>query len=72
MQIPGGFAAEMSFREALDLYIFLRAREEELSAGAERLYEALRSFLYERLSIEEMEKPEELLSRINPPLYGDR
>lgn len=72
MQVDGNFTAEMSFRDALDLYIFLRAREEELSAGAEQLYEELRSFLYGHLSIEEMEKPEELLSRIRSSSSGEK
>jgi|GEM_PF-1543265 len=58
------FEARMDFREALGLYIFLRNREEELSGGTAKLYERLRSYLYGWLSIEDMEKPEELLSRI--------
>jgi hypothetical protein len=60
----GDFIASMDFREALGMYIFLRSREEDLAGAAERLYCRLRAYLYERLSIEEMECPEELLSRL--------
>jgi hypothetical protein len=64
MDRSGDFIASMDFREALGMYIFLRRREEELAGAAAKLYDRLRSFLYERLSIEEMERPEELLSRL--------
>jgi len=68
----GDFATTMDFREALGMYIFLRASEGDLPAGAARLYESLRSYLYGRLSIEEMEKPEELLYRIEHPARTER
>jgi hypothetical protein len=58
------FSLDVDFRSALALYIFLKAREEELSDAPSALFERLRAFLYERLSIEEMERPEELLARI--------
>ncbi len=58
------FNLEMGFRQALELYLYLKAREEELSGGAAGLFDELRSYLYERLSIEEMEHPELLLARL--------
>jgi hypothetical protein len=61
---PDDFTATIGFRDALGLYIFLRGREEELTEPAAKLYDRLRSYLYERLSIEEMERPEDLLSRL--------
>ncbi len=64
MDETGDFSATMDFREALGMYIFLRGREDELPPAAERLFEGLRSYLYGRLSIEEMERPEELLRRM--------
>jgi hypothetical protein len=64
MDESGDFVASMDFREALGMYIFLRKREEDLAGAAAKLYDRLRSYLYERLSIEEMESPEELLSRL--------
>ncbi len=67
MDKSGDFAATMDFREALGMYIFLRGSEGELPPGAARLYESLRSYLYGRLSIEEMERPEDLLYRIEHP-----
>lgn len=60
----GDFVASMDFREALGMYIFLRKREEDLAGASAKLYDRLRSYLYERLSIEDMENPEELLSSL--------
>ena len=59
------FVARMGLRAALQLYIFLEAREEELSGGAAEIYAALRTYLYDRLSIEDMESPEALLPRLD-------
>jgi len=58
------FIARMSFKAALKLYLFFEAREEELEEGAEELYSALRAYLYENLSIQDMEQPEALLRRL--------
>jgi hypothetical protein len=57
------FIARMDLRSALRLYVFLEAREDELELGVAELYSELRSYLYERLSIEEMESPETFLAR---------
>ncbi len=59
------FSFDMNFRDALALYIFFRGREEELAGTASALSDRIRDFLYDRLSIEEMERPEELLSRLD-------
>jgi hypothetical protein len=58
------FKAQMSPKTALRLYLFLEAREEELAGGAEELYAALRAYLYENLSIQDMEQPEILLKQL--------
>jgi hypothetical protein len=59
------FSAHLSLRAALQLYIYLAAREEELVGGPAELYASLRGYLYDRLSIEEMESPETLLSSLD-------
>lgn len=57
------FTPRLCARAALQLYLFLEAREDQLGGGSAELYAALRAYLYERLSIEEMESPETLLAR---------
>jgi hypothetical protein len=59
------FNARLGLRGALQLYIFLAAREDELAGGAAELYAALRAYLYDRLSIEEMESPGTLLAALD-------
>lgn len=58
------FIARMDIKAALSLYIFLEERESELAIGAAKLYAALRAYLYDHLSIEEMESPAALLDRL--------
>jgi hypothetical protein len=58
------FSANLSFKGALELYIYLLEREEELPRGACSLFVSLRSYLYDRLTVEEMESPKELLTRL--------
>jgi hypothetical protein len=60
------FSLEIEFRNALALYVYLKQSEENLSGAPAALYESLRSYLYERLSIEEMEEAETLLARLSP------
>jgi hypothetical protein len=59
------FTVRLGFRGALQLYVFLEAREEELIGGTAELYAALRTYLYDRLSIEDMESPETLLATLS-------
>jgi hypothetical protein len=59
------FVARLGMRDSIQLYLFLEKREEQLSGGASALYAMLRSYLYERLSIEEMEFPEAFLSKLD-------
>lgn len=59
------FEARLSFKEALQLYLFLQPREGELSGGPDRIQAQLRGFLYDRLSIEEMEDPAALMARLD-------
>jgi hypothetical protein len=60
------FTARMGLRDALELYLFLSRKEMELDAAASagRFYASLRGYLYDHLSIEEMESPEALLKRL--------
>ncbi len=58
------FTARMSLKSALKLYLFLEAREEDLEDGAEELYSSLRAYLYDNLSIQDMEKPLILLQKL--------
>lgn len=59
-----GFEASMELREALELYLFFESCGADLPPSAVSLRDKLRQYLYERLSIEEMEKPEALLGRL--------
>lgn len=58
------FSASMGLRDALELYLFLEAEDAELPLSASVLRSELRSYLYEHLSIEEMESPRALLDRL--------
>jgi hypothetical protein len=58
------FVTRMELREALELYLFLEAREDKLDGAAAKLFAALRAYLYEHLSIEEMESPRILLETL--------
>lgn len=58
------FTSKISLREALECYIFLQDKEPELPRGALILFGQLQQYLYQRMSIEEMENPERLLSRL--------
>jgi len=60
------FSLEIEFRSALALYVYLKQREEDLQGAPAFLFDSLRSYLYERLSIEEMEDAETLLARLSP------
>ena len=52
------FTARMSLKTALKLYLFFEAREEELGEGVAELYASLRSYLYDNLSVQDLEQPE--------------
>jgi hypothetical protein len=52
--------SNLSGRETMGLYLFLRQREEELDDTLYSLYVRLQRLLYERLSIEDMEQIEKL------------
>lgn len=58
------FVARLELKGALELYLFLGEKEAELSGGPASLLAQLRAYLYERLSIEEMESPASLLKRL--------
>jgi hypothetical protein len=59
------FCARLDIREALRLYMFLEAREDELSEGVDGLYSRLRTYLYENLSIQDLEQPEKFLQKLD-------
>ena len=58
------FIARLDLREALELYIFLQGQEEALSGASSKILAALRAYLYDRLSIEDMEFPSALLAKL--------
>jgi hypothetical protein len=58
------FALRMDLRGALELYLFLEEQEDELDGASEKLFAALRAYLYDHLSIEEMESPRTLLETL--------
>ena len=60
----GDFSLNLGLKDSLELYLFLRRREPELGGASLKLCSALRAFLYDRLSIEEMEDPEAFLMRL--------
>ena len=53
----------LSSREIVGLFLFLRAREDDLDPDLESLMDRLSGILYQTLSIEEMEKLHELYSQ---------
>ena len=53
----------LSSREVVGLFLFLRAREDDLDPDLESLLDRLSGTLYQTLSIEEMEKLHELYSQ---------
>lgn len=55
---------ELELRETLALYVFFHSREEELPREVASLANRVRDYLYERLSIDEMEHPEKLLQSL--------
>jgi hypothetical protein len=58
------FFARMDLKGALELYLFLDEREDELGVASGKLLAALRAYLYDNLSIEEMESPRALLETL--------
>jgi len=58
------FNLSLDLRSALELFIFLEAREGELAGGPERSLAALRHYLYDRLSIADMEAPAAYLAKL--------
>jgi hypothetical protein len=58
------FIARMDLRGALELYLFFEEREDGLEGSSAKLFDSLRAYLYERLSIEEMESPRTLLEKL--------
>jgi hypothetical protein len=59
------FSLDFDFRSALELYLYFEPREDELSGAPAALLSSLKAYLYARLSIEEMERPHELLARLD-------
>jgi hypothetical protein len=55
---------DLTMREALAFHVFLHEHEEELSEGVAGIAQKIRDYLYDRLSIEDMENPEDLLVRL--------
>ncbi|HET7838325.1 MAG TPA: hypothetical protein VFL04_01110 [Rectinemataceae bacterium] len=58
------FTVDLDVPDALRLYLFVCGREEELQGPTAAFAERLRAFLYEHLSIEDMEHPKDCLARL--------
>lgn len=62
------FSLSLDLRRALALFLLLESRPDAGGADSlplEELEEELRSYLYNRLSIEEMEHPDELYASLS-------
>ncbi len=55
----------LGLKDALQIFLFLSNHEEDLEGGASLLYSTLRTYLYNGLSIENMESPETLLAKLD-------
>jgi hypothetical protein len=58
------FITSLDLKGALELYLFLEAREDELKGSSSRIFVSLRAYLYDHLSIEEMESPRTFLGTL--------
>jgi len=58
-----GFILDAS--QTVSLFSYLREREESLSPSVMTIYKRLSDHLYQRLSIDEIERPEIFLARID-------
>ena len=58
------FVARLKLRDAIELYLFLEDSEGKLEGEPRLLFAALRAYLYDHLSIEDMENPRKLLERL--------
>jgi len=58
------FVARFNLKGALELYLFLEAHGDRLGEASSRLLVSLRAYLYDNLSIEEMESPGTLLETL--------
>jgi hypothetical protein len=58
------FIARLDLKGALEIYLLLEEREDELGGASARLLSSLRTYLYDHLSIEDMESPRSLLETL--------
>ena len=55
----------LGLRDALQIFLFLSSHEEDLEGGVSILHNTLRTYLYDCLSIENMESPATLLAKLD-------
>ena len=55
----------LGLSDALQIFLFLSSHEEDLRGGVSVFYTTLRTYLYDGLSIENMESPETLLAKLD-------
>jgi len=55
----------LGLREALQIFLFLSNHDKDLEGGVSVLYSTIRTYLYDGLSIENMESPETLLAKLD-------
>jgi hypothetical protein len=58
------FIARLDLKGALEIYLLLEEREDELGGASAKLLSSLRTYLYDNLSIEDMESPRSLLETL--------
>jgi hypothetical protein len=55
----------LGLKDALQIFLFLSNHEEALEGSVSILHSTLRTYLYDSLSIENMESPETLLAKLD-------
>ena len=68
---PTDFSLSLDLQGALALFLIVERRPQDANRDLEAIEEALRDYLYERLSIAEMEEPDSLYERMRSRREGN-
>ena len=68
---PVDFSLSLDLQGALALFLLVEKRPADANGDLEAIEEALRDYLYERLSIAEMEEPDRLYERMRSQRNGN-
>jgi len=69
--IPADFSLSLDLQGALALFLLVERRPVAANRDLEALEQELRNYLYERLSIAEMEEPDKLYERMRSRREGN-